>query len=258
MRTDLRWASVVPRRRAAPRRAGARSTGAARWAATVTATGLAASALALAGCASAAGANASVTAANASPVTAASVRPATRAEPAPTATASPRGGARTDPPQATANGTAASASLLAGLPTCAAGDLRGEFTDPEGAAGHLYATVVLTNHGGGPCQLAGYPRVEFVGATGAAFGAPAEDDDAWGPAEPVELRPGATASAVLRVTQAGIERGCLTDQETEQADALRVTPPGAGGGLVVALPTGGVTGCLSAEVHQLLVGPLGH
>jgi hypothetical protein len=115
---------------------------------------------------------------------------------------------------------------------------------------------VLTNRGAVPCRLAGYPGIQFIDASGAAFGAAAEDDDAWGPAEPVELRPGGTASAVLRVTQAGIQRDCLTEQETQVATALRVLPPGSRGAVVVSLPSGGLTGCRSTAVHQLLVGPL--
>jgi hypothetical protein len=147
------------------------------------------------------------------------------------------------------------AAVLASTPVCAAPALDGTLEDTESTAGHLYARLVLTNHGAAACQLTGYPGVQFVAVDGGTFGAPAEDDVAWGPAEPVLLAPGGTANAVLRVTQPGIQRGCLSADQTKLAAALRVAPLGAGGLVRVELSTGGVTACTSPDVKQLLVGP---
>jgi hypothetical protein len=71
---------------------------------------------------------------------------------------------------------------------------------------------------------------------------------------PALLAPGGTATAVLRITQPGIQEGCLSSDMTREASALEVTPPGGAGTVSVGLA--GVTACVSTDVRQLLIGPL--
>jgi len=157
-------------------------------------------------------------------------------------------------PDAAATGdTAADGTVTA--PVCLPRGLAGALSRTEGAAGHVYTDLVLTNRGTASCRLDGYPAVRFVDLDGAAIGAPAareEDDD---PPPEVLLAPGDSAAALLRITQAGIQDGCLTRGDTRAAAALRVTPPGGSGSVAVPVPDG-VTACLSTGVRQLLVGPL--
>jgi hypothetical protein len=143
-----------------------------------------------------------------------------------------------------------------GAPVCAAAALTGALDDTEGAAGQVYGKLVLTNAGRAACQLDGFPDVRFVDARGAEFGAPAAHDDSRAVPSPALLAPGGTAAAVLRITQPGIQQGCLTSDVTRQATVLGVTPPGGTGTISVALPDD-LTACVSPSVRQLLVGPLG-
>lgn len=178
--------------------------------------------------------------------------PAPAEEPDPTA----RRAAATDADAADATASGATAGdATATAPVCLPGGLAGALSRTEGAAGHVYTDLVLTNRGTASCRLDGYPGVRFVDLDGTAIGAPAareEDDD---PPPEVLLAPGDSAAALLRITQAGIQDGCLTRGDTRAAAALRVTPPGGSDSVAVPVPDG-VTACLSAGVRQLLVGPL--
>jgi hypothetical protein len=255
MRTDLRWA---PARRCQAATYRARNGRAPSARVALAALGVAG--CAVTGCASTVGANASVAAATTSGAAGAPTRGAPRVLAAatvhPTATGTGYWTPWTPAPSTPAAPAVVPVSVIPGVPECTPEKLGAALEDSEGTAGHLYAKVVLTNDGAGSCQLGGYPQVTFLDATGTQFGAVAEEDDAWGPAEPVALAPGGSASAVLRVTQAGIQRGCMTEEETQIATALRVALPNTVGSVVVALPAGGITGCVSASVRQLLIGPL--
>ncbi|WP_232303764.1 DUF4232 domain-containing protein [Pseudofrankia sp. DC12] len=153
-------------------------------------------------------------------------------------------------------GYSAAPEEVAATPSCAAGALTGKLDDIEGAAGHVYGKLVLTNAGPAACRLNGFLDVRFVDAGGAEFGAPADHDDSRPMPGPALLAPGGAATAVLRITQPGIQEGCLRSDATREASALAVTPPGGTGTISVGL-AGGVTACVSTGVRQLLIGPLG-
>jgi hypothetical protein len=219
----------------------------------------------LAGCASAAGDKGTAGIAAATAGAAHEQPPGVPASAADASTGTPGGAAR---PPATASwtpgaagasnasgGNVLSASVVAAMPVCAARALDGALDDTEGTAGHLYARLVLTNRGGASCRLTGYPEVQFVDVAGAAFGAPADDDEGAGPAAPVPLTPEGSATSALRITQPGIQSGCLTVDETRLAVALRVVLPGESDAVRIELSTGGITACVSPGVRQLLVGP---
>jgi hypothetical protein len=147
------------------------------------------------------------------------------------------------------------AAVVAAAPVCPPRGLTGALRHTEGTAGHVYNDLVLRNKGTVACRLTGYPDVRFVDADGAVFGAPADDTDD-GPATAVLLPAGGTATAMLRITQAGIQRGCTAASQTRLAAALRVTPPD-GGATTLSVPlSGGITACVSSSVRQLLIGPL--
>ncbi|ONH30609.1 DUF4232 domain-containing protein [Pseudofrankia asymbiotica] len=156
---------------------------------------------------------------------------------------------------AAAAGSSAAPEEVAAAPVCAAAALSGRLDDIEGAAGQVYGKLVLANAGPAACKLNGFPDVRFVDAGGAELGAPADHDDSRPMPEPALLAPGGTATAVLRITQPGVQQGCLTSDATREASALRVTPPGGTGTVSVGL-SGGVAACVSTDVRQLLIGPL--
>ncbi len=108
---------------------------------------------------------------------------------------------------------------------CESPELAGSLLPEEGGAGagHYEVWIVLKNEAPEACTLQGWPGVSFVGdGDGEQIGAAAEFDRS-SPHETVTLEPGASARALVRVSQAanyGDECG-----ETP-ADGLRVYPPG--------------------------------
>lgn len=158
-------------------------------------------------------------------------------------------------PSAAASSAPPPASVVAAAPVCAPRGLSGALRHTEGTPGSVYNDLVLRNKGTVACRLTGYPDVQFVDANGAVLGAPADDTDD-GAVTAVLLPAGGTASAMLRITQAGIQRGCTATSQTKRAAALRVTPPDGGAATLSVPLSGGVTACSSSNVRQLLVGPL--
>ncbi|WP_035739608.1 DUF4232 domain-containing protein [Parafrankia elaeagni] len=137
-----------------------------------------------------------------------------------------------------------------GPPTCAASGLTAVVADLEGAAGHVYGHLVLTNSGSTPCTITGYPGVSVVDDAGRQIGAPA---DRTGPAgEPVTLAPGGRATATLAITQPGLLPGCESTDQTVRGTSLRVYPPDDRAS-VLAPVADGVRTCRDPAVHQLTV-----
>jgi len=241
MRTDRVRASAC-RRHAGARRAGtARAAAAAAVAFGLVATG--------SGCGSTVLGTAPATVAEGSPGA---------GSPGPTHSAVPSAPGRPDAGSAAAapSPAAAAPAEVAAAPSCAANALTGKLDDIEGAAGQVYGELVFTNTASAACKLSGFPDVRFVDAAGGELGAPADHDDSRPEPGPALLAPGDAATAVLRITQPGIQEGCLTAAATREASALRVTLPGGTGAVPVEL-SGGVTACVSTDVRQLLIGPLG-
>ena len=97
--------------------------------------------------------------------------------------------------------TASAAAGSAGLAACTAADLR---IAPHGSAGggtsgSYYSVIDFTNTSSTSCTLYGYPGVSLTAESGTQIG-PAATRDATTAAATVTLAPGATANAVLRMT----------------------------------------------------------
>ncbi len=153
-----------------------------------------------------------------------------------TATTAVAGSATTTPPNSSAAtvttspiGTAAAGSGStpagtgsAGPARCTTSSLGGTLGNANGAAGSVYYTLVLTNHGSVSCVLQGYPGVSFVtGPSGQQVGAAAARIQGSTPA--VTLAPGASSGAVLQITDAGnFGSGC----RSTPVAGLRVYAPG--------------------------------
>jgi Domain of unknown function (DUF4232) len=106
-------------------------------------------------------------------------------------------------------------------------------TAGNGAAGSVYYNLYFTNLSGRPCTLKGYPRVSAVDLGGHRIGATASRETDKQPAL-VTLGRGVTATAVLRIVQAGNfpAAGCVA----VTAAGLRVFPPGQSTSKVIPFP----------------------
>lgn len=136
-----------------------------------------------------------------------------------------------------------------GQGVCNPSQLSGSVVNEQGAAGSVIASLTLTNTGGSPCVLDGYPGVSFVGANGEIIGMPAgRDASAAGSA--ITLQPGASASAALKITQAGVIGTC----NPHDATGLRVYPPGSYESLVIPYSA---RACGNPKVEQLQVKAFG-
>lgn len=179
--------------------------------------------------------------------------PTTTSSPAPTPSSTPTpaptpGAGATDP--APADGATGDPAASGDAPRCTQADLTGSTALPTegGGAGasQLHVDLVLTNASGASCTLQGWPGVSFVGGgDGTQLGVPAVlDRDTEHPT--VTLAPGASASAPLHYTQAGV----FPDAECGMtpADGLRVYPPGSTASLFVAWPQA----ACSTRDHALL------
>ncbi len=146
-----------------------------------------------------------------------------------------------------------------GVPTtptlgqCETAKLTGTLGPAEGgAAGHVGVTLVLTNTGTNTCALQGWPGVSFVGnGNGTQLGAAAVFMRT-APHPVVELRPGATAHALLMVANAA---NYPTDAcKPQPADGFRVYPPGSRTSLFIEDHS--FTACTEESAPLLQVGPL--
>ncbi|HJV97713.1 MAG TPA: DUF4232 domain-containing protein [Arthrobacter sp.] len=167
------------------------------------------------------------------PQTQGTTEPGTSSAP-PTTTAPP-------PSSATPTPTAAGPALCKAATLSAATDSTG-----GGAAGSVYMTLTLTNTGGEPCLLKGFPGVSLTAdANGAPIGAPAKRDEAT-PVADVLLAPGQAGAAVLRYTQAGNFPDCTI----VPAAGYRIYPPEDTASLFLAQPT---QACSNAAVGLLTI-----
>ena len=114
-----------------------------------------------------------------------------------------------------------------------------------GTAGSVFYKVRFTNLSGHACTLTGFPRVAAVNLAGNRIGAPASHEAGQKP-KTVKLANGATASAQLRIVDAGNFSPSACHPVT--AAGLRVTPPGQSSSKLVPLP---FTTCSSAGQHTL-------
>jgi hypothetical protein len=130
-------------------------------------------------------------------------------------------------------GTAASAST-ARTPRCATSQLVVWLdTQANGAAGSVAYHLEFTNLSGHRCTLFGYPGVSAVNLAGRQLGSAASRDAARA-ARTVTLRGGGTASALVRIVDAG--NFPSSSCGPSMAAGLRVFPPNQATAKVVPFP----------------------
>jgi hypothetical protein len=134
------------------------------------------------------------------------------------------------------------------IPICESAQLDLTLGRAEGAAGSLYLPLEFTNMGEESCGMTGWPGVSLVeGEGGEPIGSPATRDDEQGQATRIELAPGATVIADLRVARA--ENYPAEDCEPVPAGGLLVYPPDELDSVFV--PYEGLTGCAVTDVNLL-------
>jgi Protein of unknown function (DUF4232) len=106
-------------------------------------------------------------------------------------------------------------------------------TQGDGTAGSIYYTLEFTNLSGRACSLHGYPGVSAVGLGGQRLGSPASRNP-LSPVRVATLQKGATAKAVLQITEAGNFPSRTCGQTT--AAGLRVYPPNQTAAKIVPFP----------------------
>lgn len=135
--------------------------------------------------------------------------------------------------------------------TCPTSGLSIGVANQQGAAGSVIMDLTFTNKGSSDCQLYGFPGVSLVGTgDGSQLGAPATREEV--PAETVELTPGATATAALRIARA--ENFDESSCGLVPADGLRIYPPGDREAAFVELE--GISGCASESTELLSIKPV--
>lgn len=106
-------------------------------------------------------------------------------------------------------------------------------TQGSGTAGSSYYKLKLTNLSGHRCTLRGYPGVSAVNLAGRQLGSRASREHV-GKVKRVTLKQGATATAVLRIAEAGNFPTAKCHMRT--AAGLRVYPPGETSSKIVPFP----------------------
>jgi hypothetical protein len=120
-------------------------------------------------------------------------------------------------------------------------------TTGNGAAGSVFYNLQLTNLSRRVCTVRGYPGVSAVTLAGSQIG-PAASREASQRPRTVTLAPGASATAVVRIVQAG-DFSAAACRETTAA-GLRVFPPGQRSSRLVPFP---FRTCAAAHVRVLSV-----
>jgi Protein of unknown function (DUF4232) len=129
------------------------------------------------------------------------------------------------------------AATAASTPACSTAGLVAWISYDQGAAGTFYYSISFTNLSGHACTLRGHPGVSAVGLSNAQVGARAS----WGDPGNAKLRTvklgnGATATAVLAITDVGVfpAKAC----HPVMAAGLRVYPPGQSASKLIPYPFG--------------------
>jgi hypothetical protein len=157
---------------------------------------------------------------------------ALEAAPTPATTPSPTAGPTTPTTPITAAITPAPATASAAACTTP-GLVVWLDTQGNGTAGSIYYTLEFTNLSARTCTLGGYPGVSAVNLGGHTLGSPASRDHTTA-AHVITLATGATATAVLRIVEAGNFPTTNCHQVT--AAGLRVYPPNLTTSKVVPFP----------------------
>jgi Protein of unknown function (DUF4232) len=135
-----------------------------------------------------------------------------------------------------------------GPPGCATRDLKATAGVAQGAAGSVYQVIDFTNIGTASCSLYGYPGVALAGGTPVTqIGAAASRSTQTAPSL-VTLTPGATANALLRITQA--ENYPQSTCNPVASTYLQIYPPNQTTPIYLAYKS---TGCSASSVNLLSV-----
>lgn len=141
-----------------------------------------------------------------------------------------------------------SSSANAASKICTTANLRVKITAGQGGgAGSTYPYLVFTNAGSSSCVTQGYPGVSLQ-SNGKQIGAAAQRDKSV-KSTAITLKPGASAHAVLRITQAGAFDKSVCSPK--QADSLLIYPPDQL--TSIRVKTSDYTGCASAQTKILQV-----
>jgi len=152
------------------------------------------------------------------------------AGPGPATTANPSGGTATP----AGNNASPRTSTTTSTPKCATSGLVVWIdTQGDGTAGSIYYTLEFTNLSAHACTLGGYPGVSAVSLAGHQLGSAASRDHTTS-AHTLTLASGTTATAVLRIVEAGNFPTSSCQQTT--AAGLRVYPPNLTTAKVVPFP----------------------
>lgn len=139
-------------------------------------------------------------------------------------------------------------STAAGVRSCSSSDLRLSLGSGSGAAGSVYRDIEFRNASASSCTLYGFPGVSLLG------GSPARQIGAAATRAPnsraslVTLKPGGTASALMRVADA--QNYPTATCHPVASTTLRVYPPNQTAPLTVAYHS---TGCSSTSVKLIQV-----
>jgi hypothetical protein len=151
---------------------------------------------------------------------------------------------------ASASGAAGPDAVAAATPPCKTSGLVIWSNNGAGGgtAGSVFYKIRFTNLSGHACTLTGYPKVSAVNLAGKQVGSAAQQETGQVP-KLVKLANGATATALLRVVDAGNFSPSACHEVT--AAGLRVRPPGQSASKLVPLP---FATCSLASQHTLSVG----
>jgi hypothetical protein len=136
---------------------------------------------------------------------------------------------------ATAPGAGGAGAVASSTPPCKTSGIDIWF-EPEiggGTAGSIFYRFQLTNLSGHRCTLKGYPKVFAANLAGQRFGSSAAHEEAGTP-HTVSLAAGESASALVRVTEAG--NFSPSDCHPRTAAGFRVSPPGQTASRFVPFP----------------------
>lgn len=147
--------------------------------------------------------------------------------------------------------TARDAVVESSSAPCTTSQLTAALGTPGGAAGSRYYELAFTNRSGITCSLTGYSGMSLLsGPDGRPVGAPAQRQPSR--VDPVALRPGQTATELLRVVNAANfpPRSC----EPTATEAVRVYPPAQAAAIDIPVT---LTGCGSSSVPVIYLWPVG-
>jgi hypothetical protein len=144
--------------------------------------------------------------------------------PIPSATVAAPTVSATPTPSPTASATAAGTSTPPHTTDdpCLRDSISTTYTPTDNTAGHAHGIITITNISSKTCNIQGYPTVFFDNPEAQqAMGAESKKDTSGGMVADFDLVPGASATAPLTITQAGIVEGCTV----VTANALLIAPP---------------------------------